>query len=505
MSSKVCTLSLWFSIANGSTSSSEVFQSISRMVEGWWATKREREERRGILDRFSWTVSLELPVAKEYRLDQLNDRDNQWETTIRIHQGARVLLGVRMEMEPSEGEDFRFFVEPPQFVRESVRNLELFRGPTRLLSEAIPVRTRASVEALHNAIRYPGRSVPIVVVASRSNGDYAFPDLPSKLAWHLAGVATVYDLAAREAYDLTSLVGKQSSCFDGGVRLYFPRTISDGDGVNPEAAPLWTRHLLGEMDLVRLQRALMNSCLRWQRESNNHPLELRDDAWEILRTRSELDRLGVSTLPEARTLIERLREQVARHEAQQKDYEGLLKVGDDERAELIQLVAKFRAKAEALEAAHDATNTSTPEANDNETPFRTAEDAVSEAKNKFSDVLHFDQLKVEVKSSEANHLYQYLACFADLFRELNKPGSLGKSKGEWLEECVRNRLGKNPSYKTGRTSLGYTSPFDGRKREVRDRLHLVDGAPADSRSIYWAEESYKGKTICILLRYGPHL
>jgi hypothetical protein len=90
--------------------------------------------------------------------------------------------------------------------------------------------------ALAGEIQDPTRAVPILVI-SRHHEKQALPKLSSRLAYDLAGLANVVLIDADAAWALTDELGISRSCFDGGVRLYWPRYQRRDP---PTRHPLWT-------------------------------------------------------------------------------------------------------------------------------------------------------------------------------------------------------------------------------------------------------------------------
>lgn len=85
-------------------------------------------------------------------------------------------------------------------------------------------------------IEHADRCVPIVVV-STDRGQVVLPELDSKLAYDLAGLANVVVVDDDAAWALTDFLGPQFACYWGAVRLYWPHFSNSQDGFSH---PLWT-------------------------------------------------------------------------------------------------------------------------------------------------------------------------------------------------------------------------------------------------------------------------
>jgi hypothetical protein len=99
------------------------------------------------------------------------------------------------------------------------------------------------VEGLASELADPARSYAVVMVSRRTRDDAALVDT-GWLADSLAGVAKVYELADKwTAFSFTEHVGKSLSCFDGAMRIYWPRFSLQSD---PFAHPLWAPWALAD-------------------------------------------------------------------------------------------------------------------------------------------------------------------------------------------------------------------------------------------------------------------
>lgn len=128
----------------------------------------------------------------------------------------------------------------PRIVRDLLRLAGPWSHGDSLLSQLRFVRGFEEGEALVHEIDYASRSVPIVAI-SKYEGEIALPDLDSKLADDLAGLANVFVLDEDAAWALTDILGRNWSCFHGAVRLFWPHFSSTQDRFSH---PLWTSERL---------------------------------------------------------------------------------------------------------------------------------------------------------------------------------------------------------------------------------------------------------------------
>lgn len=90
----------------------------------------------------------------------------------------------------------------------------------------------------------PDRRIPIVVVARTDSGNEVWPHTASELAYELFGLAKVYLASDEATYGLSDQESCANSidCYNGAIRLYWPRT---GQIVPSQ---LWTQHQLVSRD-----------------------------------------------------------------------------------------------------------------------------------------------------------------------------------------------------------------------------------------------------------------
>jgi len=171
---------------------------------------------------------------------EIQARDAHGEEVVTI----RLLLGSLVDrIRP-----LTYYLKSPRLIRDilsefdgvSVGNVHATVGP-RHLGEA-EVATFA-----HDLILRPDRSIPVIVV-SRTEDESLLCD-PDAIAMEVAGLSRVYILPSYEsAFALTeALHGKQLSCYNGAIRLYWPDCgITDP----PHNHPLWLADRIRDNDLA---------------------------------------------------------------------------------------------------------------------------------------------------------------------------------------------------------------------------------------------------------------
>jgi len=136
----------------------------------------------------------------------------------------------------------------PRVIRDAARLRSVFLGgqPYNVTPELVSAET---ADVMATELADPMRPYAVVVVSRRARDDAPMLDAVS-LADRVAGVAKVYELSDKwSAFRLTEEVGKQLSCFDGAIRVYWPGFSLQSD---PFQHPLWTSWQLADDGAVEI-------------------------------------------------------------------------------------------------------------------------------------------------------------------------------------------------------------------------------------------------------------
>lgn len=127
---------------------------------------------------------------------------------------------------------------PPRFLRDVIKVGLPWRsgsGGERVFAQAFDVRPE-EIDDLQGLITSEQRRLPLVLV-SELNGQTLAGDLHEQLASDVCGLAHTVRLNNEASWELTSRLGKEWSCYNGAVRLFWPFKFNRD---NFRAHPLWT-------------------------------------------------------------------------------------------------------------------------------------------------------------------------------------------------------------------------------------------------------------------------
>ncbi len=261
------------------------------------------------------------------------------------------------------------------------------------------------------------RALPIVLVSQdAATGEPLRP--PAEVQGRLVGLAHVYEITRAASYELTDELGKKSSCFNGAVRVYWPR-------FKPEE---WPRHPLYLPEKVRAltERGPHVEGVLFRLLAGIAASRFNEGAvWRRLRTRANRER---------QEEIHRLRERA--HEAEAgaavseeyeeflSDYEETLAHVEELREENDQLRSENARLNENLVAIAQHTDQpaldETADLAEPEEPT-TVEEALKQANTTFDGRLDVwdsatDSAQISA-SNRAEEVYDALAAIAELVRE----------------------------------------------------------------------------------------
>lgn len=365
-----------------------------------------------------WDIALEEPT-----------HDGRFRTELGFAFGANklsvhgVLSGGSDSMAPT------FIDARCPFVLRSILKLPFgwsYRG-WPLSGRPLVLRGEAGGAELERLVWSPQRTVPVIVVSEEYNGALLHPGLPAQLADELASLAIVVHIDGKGSWYLTQAKGKEWSCYNGAIRLFWPGELSD-----PMRHPLWSAYRLME-DASSVEHA---------------STRIRNQLRRMIFSQSALAVWEPRLFSEVRQAArdERVREEL-KHARSAGEFEQLAeqyaKEASDLRRENKRLereLAELKGQLEQLNLAlrHQQLGTDAVAPDDRFEPA-TVEDAVLLAMDKHGDALLFGaDVDLGVKGLKHDacpplKLFDYLSALAEMTRAMNT-GSLGKSDWLWLKD-----------------------------------------------------------------------
>lgn len=227
-------------------------QSLIPIVEIWLKTKGAESLKPGLTDftlrdgraaivhaqRYStltaaeWDISVDEPTSAGRFLTRivLGGSDRTLHLFVELRAGVG---GYRLE--PHEVD-----VRCPLVLRELLLQRTWSVGKTPISIKSIRWVGEGGAKRFLAVMEHEERNLPIIVV-SEFNASPLSPNLPEDIARDLSGLAIVAHLDEAASWAVTMLRGKEWSCFDGAIRVYWPMQRSSKRAYDH---PLWTRKRL---------------------------------------------------------------------------------------------------------------------------------------------------------------------------------------------------------------------------------------------------------------------
>ena len=211
-----------------------IFKAVSNWISGWYDSRlgiklmiddNGGHEPQPGHTLVSETVNTELASTHKIIWSYPHKDNLHWSMFIQISRfESSIDFSLRLSLESTQ-----FYIAPlvfdfgrPRIVPLIIREFDCYYGGTKLSSEAA-MTVAADVSLLvSDRLLNNERRLPIVIVSPESIGGLPLIDA-NELASAVAGVAEVYVLTDRWAsYAFTDCVGKQLSCYNGALRIYWP-------------------------------------------------------------------------------------------------------------------------------------------------------------------------------------------------------------------------------------------------------------------------------------------
>lgn len=428
----------------------------------------------------------------------------QWNTVCnlaRCEDAIQVSVAVRIFSLNTVIKPLTFTIGRPRLIDDILAAVPCFIGKQQIPKSPIDLSAPDVAGFVENTLFSTERPLPVIVIS---------PDVwtgrlevgTASLQKTLLGFAQVAALRDKwAAFKLTDCLGKELSCYNGAVRLYWPGLEANS---NPFDHPLY-----------------FADSIRWQAE-NNHPLDS-----HLFRLLVGISAFRFSEAPivrSARSAVEKLKHQHIQQVLAQAKAGGtelqeieteLARAWDEidqlkrERDQAKEQVSELNANLETQKAAWGTVQqasarsqsplAATSPKSENQS-FDSVADVAAWAKNEFAETLFFLDSAID---SAVDSPYQHPDRVSQLFQALNELVCRWKSEGKLGETWVSALKQRGFDYKDqiSKTSLGmyaddYKFIYQGKKRLIEN--HVTIGAKqADScLSVHWFRDD-KNKVLVI--------
>lgn len=342
------------------------------------------------------------------------------------------------------------------------------------------------------------RPIPLIAI-SEEQGFILHPDLDTRLARELAGVAQVIRIDDGASRQISRSLGQQWACFGGAIRIFWPKVDVQK---SPFMHSLWTSQRLrfefedteeaaNQIRLTLRRRVLEQASLwigdpelfsRIQSEAQSNAMrELADRA----RKASDGDKFVNEFMKEFDQLTKTKQQLEEENAALRDENQGLRYENQGLREALRQ-----RRPYGEIEPAHEAT----PE---------TLEEAVSEGRRQFGSLLAFGESVAEGirglrdEPSIAAKVFDSIRALAELARAA-RSGPLGKTVVKWLEDQGEDASIESTTVLNSTKHMRARTWDDGTGTRRQFNLHLKPmnaTAPDRCARIYFHPDPENGRVL----------
>jgi hypothetical protein len=482
------------------------YDAVTQAVDRWLASKgtRSRTDGRGVLKYHDGreaeftvgTVSSGAGSVVEYQLTEPTET-GLFQTVIRIAQTTSV-LAVYAELLVGSSLNqlgpLAFDARCPVVIRGIIElDLDWHVGEMPVGTRPISFLGKERAQSLVDVIWHPARTLPIVVV-SEQEGSLLTPQIADNIATDLSGLAVVAHIDVDASWTITAVKGREWSCYNGAVRLYWPLA---GRSNNHMMNPLWTRSSLlrGLYDprdasyrlRKLLRKKILSSSAFSMREADcfhNVRQEHRKEQYslqkETAKTESDWKDLADSYADDNLALAANLENANRENQILQEQIANL------------ELALRWRDGEAEAEEIHAAI----------EVPPATVEDAIQQARERFDEYLAFGDDVTEGVTTLAQDagppekILQYLDVLTEMAKTLRKE-PLGTTVIQWLKDRGINCSGESDTVKNNKAAMKLRTWHDGEERRpFESHLKPSDGTSPDRCvRIYFDAEVKAGKVV----------
>lgn len=442
------------------------------------------------------TATFKNDCAKDVSIEQETDTGRFYTRLCFGTRSGRLLLFVELRAggNPLKVRPVPIVARCPQVFRDILDIREWFVGDTLVRTKPINFHGDQGARTLMDIVRHPDRNLPVVAVSVR-DGEPLTPMLAEDLARDLSGLAIVATLDDASSWALSNIFGREWSCFNGAVRMYWPLRRTS---VNAFDHPLWTtdRLLANVPDpnraALRLRGQLRRQLLAVSTYTVIEPQQLMSIFTDAAQHRLQCLRESTDSLEEWRQLAEEYAKENtelnSKYKKLQRDTDGLL-------AQNEQLMLSLRHLPEA-----DDTAGISPVL---EPVIETVEDALFAATERFTNELVigsdvFDGIQtVAPDAGPPDKIFEYLRTLAEMTLQRRGDG-LGIDIIMWLRDHNVRASGESETTLNNNAEMARRTWDDGndRKRQFAKHLKPSEGTSPDRCvRIYFDYDESVGKTV----------
>jgi hypothetical protein len=436
----------------------------------------------------AWDIALEEPTESGRFLTRicLGVRQQSLYVFVELRAGTE---GLKLRPVPVDA-------RCPHVLRSILDQRVWFVGATPARTKPLPLIGAAGGRRLMAVVRHTDRNLPVVAVSTHE-GNQLTSTFADDLARDLSGVAVVAALDQAAAWEISLEFGREWSCYNGAVRMYWPLR-SASSSVNALEHPLWTRErLLSTVDdpkaaASRLRHQLRRQLLALSTYTVSEPALLMRVFAEAAEARLQELRESASSVDDWVNIAEEYARENTVLKVQKRELE-------EQRSQLQAQVENLSIALQYQESA-ETEATIAPEA----APLvRSVVDAVVAATQRYADDLVFGAdvansvRAVAQDAGPPDKIYEYLKGLAEMTRQRRGPG-LGRDMLMWLREQGLKASGESETVLNNHVEMLRRTWDDGIGGRRRFECHLKPSegtSPDRCVRIYFAYDEAVQKTI----------
>lgn len=383
-------------------------------------------------------------------------------------------------------------VRCPQVLRDVLAGRVWNVGSIPVVTRPIKWHGPDAARKFMAVVKHKDRNLPVVAI-SEHDGRLLVPTVADDLARDLSGLAVIAHLDEGSSWAITDLYGKEWSCYDGALRMYWPALGSTGSAF---ANPLWTRGRLIDQagSEVAAAARIRNQLRRQLLELSTYTF---DEPIELIRIRENAGRV------EFTRLATEAAEKGSQAELAEHFFSESVKLGktvESLREENSGLRDQVRNLSQAL---HFLPSGGEEEiAPEPAQPVTSVAEAVSRAASLFAGELVFgDEVEDGVQSlavdaGPPDKIYEYLKTLSEMTTKRRGNG-LGKHMLDWLREQGLKASNESDTIRNSAAEMQRRTWHDGHvQRRFEAHLKPSEGTSPDRCvRIYFDYDPEAKKTI----------